>query len=116
MSAGASPEQLGGFSVSVQRSGRSLVICPSGELDLATCPALEQAVTQALAGVDGGGPREVVLDLNGLEFVDLVGARGIRRCEEIARSHGLRFSATRPRPQAVRLFELCGALISDLRG
>jgi len=102
------------FSVSIARSGRSLVICPQGELDLATSPAMEQAVMQAVARSDGAGRIEaVVLDLEGLEFIDLVGARSIYRCEQIARAHDLRFSAVRPREQARRLFELCGSLISS---
>jgi anti-anti-sigma factor len=78
-------------------------------LDLATAPALEQALADALASIDGGGSVEVVwLDLAALRFIDVAGARAIHHCEELARARGLQFVASEASRQARFVFEVCG--------
>jgi anti-anti-sigma factor len=107
-----SPELFWGtmpFWVSVDRVAERLVVTPRGELDLATAPALEQAVADALAHTHGAGPiKTVVFDFGGLQFIDVAGARAIRRCEELAQEHGADFSAGNASRQARFVFELCG--------
>ena len=99
------------FAVSVSRRGRRLVIVARGELDLATAPAVERVLGDALADVDATGELDAVeLDLGGLDFIDLAGIRAIRRCGEIARARNLRFELGALSPQAQRLVELCEAL------
>jgi anti-sigma B factor antagonist len=58
------------FSIETREQGERLVVCPRGELDLATAPDLEQLVLGRLA--DGG---QVVLDLRELSFMDSSGVR-----------------------------------------
>jgi anti-anti-sigma factor len=107
-----SPEMFWGglpFWVSVDRIAGRIVVRPRGELDLATAPALEQTVSDALARVDGTGAVDAVeFDLGGLQFLDVAGARAIRRCEALARAQGLEFTAGRAGRQARFVFELCG--------
>jgi anti-sigma B factor antagonist len=63
-----------GFSISTSEQGARTVVLVRGELDLATAPALEQAVTE---GLDAGG--EVVVDLRELTFMDSTGLRVLVR-------------------------------------
>lgn len=66
-----------GFSTSVTRDGDAVLICVTGEIDVATCERLRDAIEPHL------GPRQtIILDLSGVEFMDssslsvLVQARG----------------------------------------
>lgn len=66
-----------GFSTTVTRDGAATVISVTGEIDLATCERLRDAIEPHL------GPQQtIILDLSGVEFVDssflnvLVQARG----------------------------------------
>ena len=59
------------FSVRTEQHGDAAVIIPTGELALATAPALEDALQGAFE--DGSG--RVVLDLRELEFIDSSGLR-----------------------------------------
>ena len=58
------------FAIETSRAGERLVVRPSGDLDLATAPELEELVMGRLA--DGA---LVVLDLRGLSFMDSSGVR-----------------------------------------
>ena len=72
------------FSVRTELHGDASVVIPSGELDLATAPALEEALQ---SGFDGISAR-VVLDLRELEFIDSSGLRTLltaRRSADMAR-------------------------------
>ncbi len=92
-----------GFTVSIQRLGRRVVVAPHGELDLATAPLLTERIPEALEpGLD-----EVVMQLTDVDFVDLAGLRAISRCEELAQAQGATFVVADARPQPRRLFELC---------
>ena len=66
-----------GFSTRVTRDGEATLIYVSGEIDIATCERLRDAIEPHL------GPQQtIVLDLSGVEFIDsscvniLVQARG----------------------------------------
>ena len=84
-----------------ERAARVLV---SGELDLATSPKLDQALTTALTDAD-----DVVLDLSGVTFIDSTGLStilaGISSAQLGRRS--LKVSS-RLGAQPRRLFELAG--------
>ena len=68
----------------VERSGRRVVVCAFGELDLATAAAVRQAL------VDAGtpGPADVVLDLSGVTFVDATGLAALLQAAEALRAAG----------------------------
>jgi anti-sigma B factor antagonist len=74
------------FSVRTEQHGGAVVVVPSGELDIATAPTLEEALQRAIAT----NPTRVVLDLRELEFIDSSGLRTLlmaRRQAEIAGAH-----------------------------
>jgi anti-sigma B factor antagonist len=77
------------FSVRTELHGDAAVVVPTGELDLATAPALEAALARAF---DGEAAR-VVLDLRELEFIDSSGLRTLltarRRSEDSRRQFSL---------------------------
>jgi anti-anti-sigma factor len=91
------------FAIETTRAGATIRIAVLGELDLATAPALEDALTQA-----GADARLVVLDLRGLSFLDSTGLRTVLQADARARSDGHDLLVVRG-PQAVhRVFTLAG--------
>ncbi|MFF3062379.1 STAS domain-containing protein [Streptomyces sp. NPDC057909] len=60
--------------------GDRVLLCLTGELDLATAPLVDRAVATALAG----RPRVLSLDLTGLVFCDGTGLRTLRRLADQA--------------------------------
>ncbi len=93
------------FSVSVehQADGRT-VVAARGELDLATAPALEDALLPRLReGAD------VVLDLRALEFMDSTGVRVIVGAHLAAQEHdGALAVAVVPDGPVARVLEISG--------
>ena len=81
-------------------------VAPTGELDLATTPALEATIRELLeSGFD-----DVVLDLADLEFLDSTGLRLILMLHAAAGDGGYRLRL-RPGPPVVqRVFELTRTL------
>jgi anti-anti-sigma factor len=74
----------------------------AGELDLASSPIFEQALEDpALAAAP-----LVVLDLDGLKFVDSTGLRVILLANESARGRGQEFAITPGSPQVQRLLNI----------
>jgi anti-anti-sigma factor len=78
----------------------------SGELDLASTPLLEEAVSS----LDGEGISAVVLDLSRLSFMDSTGVRATLDTHELCERRGYRFSLVPGPAQVQRLFELTGLL------
>ncbi len=76
------------FAVTTHITGRTVMLAVIGELDLVSCPSLEQAIDEsARADVD-----QIVVDLRGLEFMDSTGLHLL----------------VRGRDQVQRLFDLTG--------
>jgi anti-anti-sigma factor len=78
------------FHLTVEDHEDRLVVAATGELDLATAGALEDAVLPAVR--DG---RHVVLDLRGLDFMDSSGVRVIVAAHVAAGEHDGRLSLVR---------------------
>ncbi len=74
----------------------------TGELDLASAPILERA----LGGEDVTGAPLVVLDLDGLEFVDSSGLRAILLAHSGSSERGGEFAITPGSPQVQRLLSI----------
>ena len=92
------------ITLEVDRVGDDDVITVGGELDMYTVPRLRQAI----ADVAGDGPLSIVLDFQGVEFIDstglgvLVGAlRRVRQSEGRLVIRGLR-------PNVFKVFEITG--------
>lgn len=92
------------FDVEVRDRDQAVVIEVTGELDLASSPALEQELqggTAATAAV-------VVVDLRQLEFMDSTGLSVLVRAHQRATEKGQRFAVVRGPQQVQRLLSLTG--------
>ncbi|MCU1450034.1 MAG: anti-sigma-factor antagonist [Acidimicrobiales bacterium] len=78
------------FGAVASRANGTAVVAVTGEVDLYTAPRLWEAIDSAIAGA----PRELVIDLNGVEFLDSSGlsvlVRAHKRLKPIAGSITLR--------------------------
>jgi anti-anti-sigma factor len=92
------------FSVRIERRGDAAVVVPTGELDLATAPALEASLTRAF----GEGPGHVVLDLRELEFIDSSGLRTLLTARRQAEDAGRQFSLVAGHRALERTLEIAG--------
>jgi anti-sigma B factor antagonist len=94
------------FSIREDADDNRHTLVLTGELDLASAPALEAATARLCAD----GASEIVLDLSGLAFVDSTGLRTILSSMSLCEEHLCNFWLI-PGPRAVqRLFELAGVL------
>ena len=73
-----------------------------GELDLASVPALENAMASATLD----DIAELVLDLRGLEFIDSTGLRAILLQDKRSTERGQTFALVRGSEQVQRLLDL----------
>ena len=92
----------GNLLIGVSSEGERVVLRLDGELDLASVPALEQAVEEA--PLDGA--TEVVLDLRGLEFIDSTGLRAILLQDKRSAERGQAFALVRGSEQVQRLMNM----------
>jgi anti-sigma B factor antagonist len=92
------------FRVDARNEPGATIIAISGELDLASSPALEEALRRALAS----GPELVVVDLRELEFMDSTGLSVIVKAQQATRRAGRRMCLVKGPPQVQRLLSLTG--------
>jgi anti-anti-sigma factor len=92
------------FSVRTEQRGGAAVVVPSGELDLATAPALEAALGRAFESAAG----RVVLDLRELEFLDSSGLRTLLTARRRAELAGSQFSLVAGHRGLERTLEIAG--------
>lgn len=92
------------FSVEVRDKDRVVVIGVSGELDLASSPALETELARGAAS----NAEFVVVDLRNLEFMDSTGLSVLVRAHQRATENGQRFGVVRGPQQVQRLLTLTG--------
>jgi anti-anti-sigma factor len=93
-----------GFGVEVATQGEATIIKVSGELDLASSPALEVELERAS---ETGGP-VIVVDLARLEFMDSTGLSVLVRAHQRAGQTGQRFGLINGSQQVQRLLTLTG--------
>jgi anti-anti-sigma factor len=96
------------FEAQIEREPERTVVAPTGELDIATCEALERRIAPLVTGEaneDSGG--HIVVDLSGLVFIDVAGMRALLRCARLAEERGIRLSIALGSDRVRRLFELC---------
>jgi len=79
-------------------------VAPSGELDLATAPALGTALASAVAE----GATRVVLDLRELTFVDSSGIGVIIKFQRYFAVEGIGFGVVRGDETVQRAFDIAG--------
>jgi anti-sigma B factor antagonist len=92
------------FRVEVRDEDHAAVVAVSGELDLASSPALEEELDRVVASQTP----LVVIDLRGLEFMDSTGLSVLIRAHQRAEESGQRFALVRGSQQVQRLLSLTG--------
>ena len=76
----------------------------SGELDAASAPELQRQLAEVLAQPHA----RVMLDLNGLSFVDSAGVSVLIKAKQTAESDGRTLVLRRPTEQLERVFAVVG--------
>lgn len=92
------------FNVERRDDPEAVVIAVSGELDLASSPALEQELEREA----GSTARLLVVDLRRLEFMDSTGLSVLVRAHQRAAEAERRFVVVKGPPQVQRLLDLTG--------
>lgn len=91
------------FRVGTEAAGETFTVRPQGELDIATSPQLDRA----LASAEGSAARTVILDLDGVSFIDAAGLHSILWAEERTRENGQSLRIRRGPDHVQRVFEIC---------
>lgn len=84
----------------------SIILSLTGELDLGSAPKLESE----LMSVESTYPREFVIDLDGVQFIDSTGLRVLLGATRRAHAAAHELHLRRAHGQVVRLFEIAGVL------
>jgi anti-anti-sigma factor len=92
------------FRVEVRNADATTVISVSGELDLASSPALEEELER----VSQSDAQLVVIDLRNLEFMDSTGLSVLVRAHQRAEENGRRLGLVNGSQQVQRLLTLTG--------
>jgi anti-sigma B factor antagonist len=92
------------FDISVVEGAEPRRLVVTGEMDLATAPALEGTVIRLCRE----GARELILDLSQLEFIDGSGLHAVSFARETCRQFGCEFCIVPGRKELHRLFKISG--------
>jgi anti-sigma B factor antagonist len=92
------------LNVDIRDGTQAVVIGVSGELDLASSPALEQELERGAAA----NAEVIIVDLRNLEFMDSTGLSVLVRAHQRATENGQRFGVVRGPQQVQRLLSLTG--------
>jgi anti-sigma B factor antagonist len=90
------------LNVSTVERDRIVCVVAQGELDLSTAHLLEEALVAA----EATDARQIVLDIEAVEFIDSTGLRTLLSAHARSRRDSNRLRVTRGGPQAQRLFAL----------
>jgi anti-anti-sigma factor len=89
------------FSVAVEQSGPRSIVRVTGEIDMATAPALGRC----LIGLETDA---VVVDFSGVVFMDSSGVAVLARAMKLASDQNVAFSVRGLRPAQRRILEITG--------
>lgn len=92
------------FDVDVRDGDQAVIIAVTGELDLASSPALEEELERGSAA----GAELVIVDLRQLEFMDSTGLSVLVRAHQRMTDAGKRFAVVQGPQQVQRLLSLTG--------
>lgn len=92
--------RAGQLAVRSERQGSTCVVGLSGELDLATVPALEDELHR----VEASDAAEIVLDLSALDFIDSSGLQLIIAADARSKANGKRLQLVPGQPHVHRIF------------
>jgi anti-sigma B factor antagonist len=91
-----------GFSIEDHQSGRRHTLVLTGELDMASAPALEGMLQELCEG----GAQELVVDLSRLTFMDSSGLNAILKTKALCEEHLCDLGLIPGRRPVQRVFEL----------
>ncbi len=104
------PSGVYDLEIDVQGEDKRRRLLLRGELDLASAPELQAAITR----VTGEGAREIVIDIGALDFIDSTGLRAIltskASCEDKGCTFGIAPAPDRVPAQVRRLLQVTGLL------
>lgn len=92
------------FSVRSRLEGGSSVLDVRGEIDMLTAPRLQAAITESL----DRPAAPILVNLEGVTFMDSTGLRALVESRERAESAGVRLTLVGPSRQVRRLLSLTG--------
>lgn len=99
-----------GFTFEGERSGRTLRVRVSGELDMLAEPELIDWFTKVLLDLDAtaGQAGAVSLDVTGVTFIDSAGLRALLRCQDLTVRQGMSMALVVNEGPVTRLLETAG--------
>ena len=89
---------------SIRRTPAGSTVLVTGDLDLASVPALEAQILAALET----RPGHLIIDLSDVSFIDSSGVHLLERIRREARERGVALTAVAPTGPARRVFALTG--------
>lgn len=92
------------LTVSIDRGEKTTVVQLQGELDAPASPQVRETVARLIEE----GARDLILDLQGVEFVDSVGLGTLVGCLKRTAEHGGSFRLVCANPQITKIFEITG--------
>jgi anti-sigma B factor antagonist len=92
------------FRLEVRREGQTTLIAVSGELDLASSPALQEELDREAAS----DADLLIIDLRELDFMDSTGLSVLVRAHQRAEEQGRRLAMVKGPQQVQRLLSLTG--------
>jgi anti-sigma B factor antagonist len=92
------------FRLEVRSQGRATIIAVSGELDLASSPALQEELDR----VSGSDTDLLIIDLRELDFMDSTGLSVLVRAHQRAEEQGRQLAMVKGPQQVQRLLSLTG--------
>jgi anti-sigma B factor antagonist len=96
------PRTIGRLRIGSREHEGSHTLLLEGELDIASAPMLEATIEDVCAS----GPRELILDMTGVEFVDSSGLNAILRGKALCEENGCDFCLSPAQRPVARVFEL----------
>ena len=94
------------FSVAVGHSRQTVTIAPAGEVDLVTAPL----IADHLEAIAAGDVRHLVLDLEGITFIDSNGVALLLGTWRRAAREGWTLTIANTPPRVAEVLDTCGLL------
>jgi anti-anti-sigma factor len=99
-------QRIGSFTCNVTPERDHVIVAPQGDLDMATVGVVEQELRQ----LQEAGFGSIVLDLQGLTFMDSSGLHLAMRWADEASRNGFAFAIEPGPPVVQRIFELAAVI------
>jgi len=93
------------FSISEHRQGDSIVIAPSGEIDMSTSGQLNNSITAALRAESNAG---VIVELSNARFLDTTGIQTLLKGRHVADECGKKYEVARADGFTRNVLEVAG--------